>query len=82
MKQIYESNIVKETKNLVAEISNAACVGMNNEEIKAYNFGIEQTLYMLQLILENEDDIVLIHNKDKEVSTEILLEDLINKIKE
>ncbi|MBQ2871591.1 hypothetical protein IJE86_07810 [bacterium] len=82
MKQIYESNIVKETQNLVAEISNTACVGMNSEEIKAYNFGIEQTLYMLQLILENEDDIVLIHNKDKEVSTEILLEDLINKIKE
>ena len=69
------ADIIVETKNLLNLTSVVCTDGMDENELKAYYMGVENTLSALKAIVE-ESELPVINMTGMEIQTELSIEDL------
>jgi hypothetical protein len=69
-------DIVEETR-AISKFSTIICTdGMTENEIKAYELGIENALSSLKSVLATEHDMVAVNIKDFDIPTELTFDEL------
>jgi len=68
-------DIVEETKSLMNLTSIISTDGMTEDELRAYNLGIENVMSALKTIVK-ENDIPVVNIDGMEIQTELSIEDL------
>ena len=79
MRELYfiGMDIVEETKRIVDSASTLSTDGMEDNELKAYRLGVENTLSVLKAILRVDDNNECVLNIDgMEIPTEFVFDDL------
>ena len=74
-------DVIAQTQGLVYEtLTNGTCEGMDANEYKAYEMGIQNTLSALRAILETDDAAYAVHMNGLDFQMEFDLEDLFNTL--
>lgn len=72
-------NVMNEARNILGQFE--VTQGMTDGECKAYEMGVENTLRIIEALLERDDHMVF-HLKDSGVAAEFDLDDLIEFVEE
>lgn len=72
-------NVMNETRKILEQFE--VTKGMADGELKAYEMGVENTLRVVEMLLEQDDHIVF-HLEDSDIMTEFDLDELIEFVEE
>lgn len=82
MKAIYKANIVKEVNKIVDDVTPKITKGMIEQELKAYKFGVDAVINLLDQYLNQQKDVVLVNDTDCKHGEELLLSEFLKTILE
>lgn len=69
-------DIINETRTISRLTATLCTDGMTENELNAYNLGVENVLSALKAVLETEHNVVTVHIDEFDIPTELTFEEL------
>lgn len=82
MKAIYKANIVKEVNQIVEDVTPKITKDITEQELKGYKFGVAAVINVLDQYLNQQKDVVIVHDTDCKDGEVLLLSEFLKSILE